>query len=167
MVMNMSGKKLLLASLFFNVYWLIAVLGQQAYVWVLALIVIACWWKFPKGIKVALSIGCFGVVMDLILSAADIFAFESIIIPSWLVMLWLGFGTFIWFMRSTILQYPAIVIGFLGGIGGSMSYFAGYRLDAVQWPMGVGITLSVLFVIWLLFSLAIALTMKHTEPYYS
>ena len=85
MVMNMSGKKLLLASLLFNVYWLIAVLGQQAYVWVLALIVIACWWKFPKGIKVALSIGCFGVVMDLILSAADIFAFESIIIPSWLV----------------------------------------------------------------------------------
>lgn len=167
MVMNMSGKKLLLAGLLFNMYWLIAVLGQQAYVWVLVLLIVACWWKFPKGIKAALSIALVGVVMDFTLSTVDIFAFDSFVIPAWLVMLWLGFGTFVWFMRSTIVSYPVMLIGILGGIGGSMSYFAGYRLEAVQWPLGVGITLSVLFVIWLLFSLSIALMMKRNEPHYS
>ncbi|MDV5167643.1 DUF2878 family protein [Photobacterium rosenbergii] len=163
----MSGKKLLLAGLLFNMYWSIAVLGQQAYVWVLVLLVVVCWWKFPKGIKAALSIALVGVVMDLTLSVVDILAFDSIIIPSWLIMLWLGFGTFVWFMRSTIVSYPVMLIGILGGIGGSMSYFAGYRLEAVQWPLGVGITLSVLFVIWLMFSLVIALMMKRNEPHYS
>ena len=167
MVMNMSGKKLLLAGLLFNMYWLIAVLGQQAYVWVLVLLIVACWWKFPKGIKAALSIALFGVVMDFTLSAVDIFAFDSFVIPAWLVMLWLGFGTFVWFMRSTIVSYPVMLIGILGGLGGSLSYFAGYRLEAVQWPLGVGITLSVLFVIWLLFSLLIAVMMKRNEPHYS
>lgn len=114
----MSGKKLLLAGLLFNTYWLIAVLGQQAYVWVLVLLVVACWLKFPGGIKSALVIAGVGVVMDYFLSVYNIFSFGSSTLPSWLIMLWLGFGTFVWFMRTTITRYPAIVIGLFGGLAG-------------------------------------------------
>ena len=162
----MSGKKLLLAGLLFNTYWLIAVLGQQAYVWVLVLLVVACWLKFPGGIKSAVFIAGVGVVMDYFLSVYNIFSFGSSTLPSWLIMLWLGFGTFVWFMRTTITRYPAIVIGLLGGLGGSMSYFAGYRLQAVNWPQGVETTFLILFVLWLLFSLTLAVMMKRGIPNY-
>lgn len=159
----MSGKKLLLVGLLFNVYWLIAVLGQQAYVWVLVLLFSACWWSFPLMGRYAFSIACAGILMDGTLSAFNIFEFQTALIPFWLIMLWLGFGAFVWYMKETIVKQSVFFIGMLGGVGGAMSYFAGYRLQAVQWPFGVELTLPILFVSWFLFSMAVVTMIRRQE----
>ncbi|MGR5142708.1 DUF2878 domain-containing protein [Photobacterium sp. DNB23_23_1] len=157
----MSGKKLIVVGLLFNVYWLIAVLGQQAYVWVLVLLFAACWWKFPSVWRYAFSIAVAGVLMDGVLSISNVLDFQVLLIPNWLIMLWLGFGTFVWFIKETIANYSAALISLLGGVGGAMSYFAGYRLQAVQWPLGVELTLMVLFLSWFVLSTAIVLMIKR------
>ncbi|MGR5062837.1 DUF2878 domain-containing protein [Photobacterium sp. DNB22_13_2] len=157
----MSSKKLIAAGLIFNVYWLIAVLGQQAYVWVLVLLFAACWWKFPSVGRYAFSIACAGVLMDGALSISNVLDFQTLLIPIWLIMLWLGFGAFVWFMKETISNYSVAFIGLLGGVGGAMSYFAGYRLQAVQWPLGVELTLFILFASWFVLSTAIVMLIKR------
>ncbi|WEM45666.1 DUF2878 domain-containing protein (plasmid) [Photobacterium sp. DA100] len=158
----MSGYKLILAGLLFNVYWLIAVLGQQAYVWLLVLSFLACWWIFPKVGRYAFLIAGAGVLMDGILSASNVLAFPSALLPFWLVMLWLGFGCFVWFMRDLVKQHPIHLISLIGGVGGALSYFAGYRLQAVEWPLGAGLTLVILFASWVFFSLLLARMLQRS-----
>lgn len=157
----MSGKKLILVGLLFNVYWLIAVLGQQVYVWVLVLLFSACWWTFPSVGRYAFAIAGSGILMDGALSFSNVLDFRGVLIPIWLMMLWLGFGAFVWFMRETIAKHSAVFIGLLGGGGGAMSYFAGHRLQAVQWPLGVELTLMILFVSWFVLSMTIVLMIKR------
>lgn len=46
---------------------------------------------------------------------------------------------------------PYLIIS-LGGVGGMMSYLAGYQLGAVMWPLGIEITAACILVCWLCFS---------------
>ncbi|KHT63880.1 hypothetical protein RJ45_09790 [Photobacterium gaetbulicola] len=158
----MSGYKLILVGLLFNVYWLVAVLGQHAYVWLLISAFMVCWWFFPAVGRYAFLIAGAGVLMDGIFSASNILAFPDALLPFWLVMLWLGFGCFVWFMRDVVKQYPAFLISLLGGIGGALSYFAGYRLQVVDWPMGAELTLLILFTSWVLFSLLLVRLLQRS-----
>ena len=73
-------------------------------------------------------------------------------LPGWLVVLWLGFSTFVWSIRWPILnRHPALIIS-LGGLGGMMSYLAGERLGAVSLPLGLPISALIILCCWLLFS---------------
>jgi len=158
----MTIRELLIVGVVFNSYWLLAVLGQSHYQWLLVICLLGCWWLYRGAWRFALILGTAGILMDTVLSQLGLFQFQTAILPLWLVLLWLGFGSFVWVMRRTIAVYSYYVVIGIGGVGGMMSYLAGYRLGAVNWPLGIAITAMIVLVIWLCFS---ALMLKLLSRY--
>ncbi|GLR04042.1 hypothetical protein GCM10007906_16290 [Vibrio hyugaensis] len=52
-------------------------------------------------------------------------------------------------------RFPKNYVSVVGGIGGTASYFAGYKLQAVEFGFNTSITLAILFVEWCLVMLLI------------
>ncbi|PSW20185.1 DUF2878 domain-containing protein [Photobacterium sanctipauli] len=162
----MTTKELIAVGTVFNVFWFVAVLGQAQYSWVLLSILIFSWWRFHAAFKFGVAIGSAGILMDMALKHFALYQFATDSFPLWLALLWLGFGTFVWIIREKITSYSAVIIMALGGVGGMMSYFAGYRLGAVIWPYDLSITLPTILLCWIVFSGFILLTLKHIAGYY-
>lgn len=156
----MPIRQLLIVGLIFNVYWALAVIGQSQFVWLLVLLLLSSWRVYRGAWRFGLMLGVSGVLMDAMLSWLGIYEFDALFFPLWLVLLWVGFGSFIWIMRQTIMANSPYFIISLGGVGGMMSYFAGYRLGAVMWPLGIEITAACILVCWLCFS-ALALVLLN------
>ncbi|WP_062265248.1 DUF2878 domain-containing protein [Endozoicomonas arenosclerae] len=156
-----SNGKWVLISIAFNLFWLLMVLGQDEYLWLGAFFLLASWFASPDSALFALLIAVQGILMDVILGRLGVFSFDSVFIPLWLVILWLGFATFIWHVRDQICDRSPGLIVLLGGAGGMMSYLAGARLGAVTLPWNSYLTASILFACWVLFSALILLWLKH------
>ncbi len=141
----------LINSLWFNVFWLSAVLGQNSWIAVpITLLVIHGYWT-----KNDLSEWCFiasvavlGAAVDSLLSVAGVFVFASgLLAPIWLVLLWAGFAATVrhslfWLKRSSILCAA------FGAFGGTTSYLAGARLGAVDFGYSEVATLFILMGVW-------------------
>ncbi|MCW8329360.1 DUF2878 domain-containing protein [Photobacterium sp. SDRW27] len=158
----MTIRELLIVGVVFNSYWLLAVIGQSHYQWLLVICLLGCWWFYRDAWRFALILGTAGISMDIVLSLLGLFQFHSVVLPFWLVMLWLGFGSFVWVTRHIIVVYSSYVVIGIGGLGGMLSYLAGYRLGAVNWPLGITVTALSLFACWLCFS---ALTLVLIRRY--
>ncbi len=50
--------------------------------------------------------------------------------------------------QVNFVPFPKTYVSIVGGIGGTASYFAGYKLQAVEFGFSVGATLTILFVEW-------------------
>lgn len=162
----MPIRELLIVGLGFNVYWFLAVLGQSQFVWLLVILLLTSWWFYQGVWRFSLMLGACGVVMDVLLSQFGIFEFYGDAFPYWLVLLWLGFGSFVWIMRQVITTHSPYAMMLLGGVGGMMSYLAGYRLGAVMWPLGTEITAVCVLACWLCFSaLALKLLNKYARQW--
>ncbi|UTV30067.1 DUF2878 domain-containing protein [Photobacterium atrarenae] len=159
----MATRELVLIGVLFNLYWLLAVIGQNAYLWLLVALLFMSWWLRRATWKFATTLALCGILMDFILSQLDIFAFDTPGIPVWLVLLWFGFGTFVWMIREVVLRYHPGLVVLLGGVGGVVSYFAGYRLGAVSWPQGILPTLAALTVCWLGYSVLVLKLLSYTN----
>ncbi|MGF1687304.1 DUF2878 domain-containing protein [Photobacterium japonica] len=162
----MTVKEWVFVGLVFNVFWFLAVLGQNQTLWLTLPLIVLCWWRYTGSASFGLLVGVLGIVIDTLWLHGGIFAFDKPqdapmsaltqvldgvtekTIPLWLMTLWIGFGSFVWVVRETVLGYPKVLVLMAFGIGGTMSYFAGFRLDAVAWPYGTGITFSILLVTW-------------------
>ena len=90
-----------------------------------------------------------GSTVDSLLLNAGVFAFKQpgVLIPFWLVLLWALLAITLnhclaWTAKPL---WRAIL---LGAIGGPLSYYAGQRLGAVQFPMGLWPTLLGLSLLW-------------------
>ena len=149
-----TGWKLILAGTVFNVFWLLTVMGQSQYLWISGLILLIVWWLVPQSCLFALSLAIPGIVMDAALERFGIFTFADDIFPGWLIVLWLGFATFVWSTHEAIMKRSHAVIIVLGGVGGMLSYLAGERLGAVVMPFGMVITALVILSCWLVFTTA-------------
>lgn len=130
----MATRELVAVGVLFNLYWLLAVMGQNSYLWLLAVLLLVCWSLRRATWKFATALALCGILMDFTLSKLGIFAFDARGIPVWLVLLWFGFGTFVWLIREVVRRYRPGLVVLLGGIGGTASYFAGYRLGAGSSP---------------------------------
>ena len=158
----MAMRELLIVGLVFNGYWLLAVIGRSHYIWLLLIVLMASWWYYKGSWRFGLLLGTAGIAMDYLLSQLGLYQFHSSVFPSWLVLLWLGFGSFVWIIRRAIAAYSPLVVIAIGGLGGMMSYLAGFRLGAVNWPLGLEITALSILVCWLCFS---ALALKLLSRY--
>ncbi|GAA4898490.1 DUF2878 domain-containing protein [Ferrimonas pelagia] len=147
----MSARDLVLTSTAFNGFWLLAVWGQWD--WPLLLGLAAVWLRWPRAGLWALPIALVGVGLDSLWTQAGVFRFEQL--PGWLLVLWLGFGTYAWALRRVVVAAPSHWLALIGACAGAMSYWAGVRLGAVSWPMGLVPTLSLLWLEWFLLTLAI------------
>ena len=161
----MAMRELLIVGLVFNGYWLLAVIGQGHYIWLLFIVLIASWWFYKGSWRFGLLLGTAGIVMDFLLSLLGLYQFQGPVFPAWLVLLWLGFGSFVWIIRRAIVAYSPLVVIAIGGLGGMMSYLAGFRLGAVHWPLGFEMTALSVLVCWLCFSaLALKLLGRYGRP---
>ncbi|NAX47835.1 DUF2878 family protein [Photobacterium halotolerans] len=153
-------KALVAVGLLFNGFWLLAVLGQNDWIAVLAGILIIVWWCFPAAVKMVLLTALMGSLMDGLLALTGVYRFESSFLPAWLVLLWLGFATFVWFLRHNLARYRASLVLLAGSVGGAGSYLAGKQLGAVSWPLGDTLTLLIVTACWLAFSGALMLWIR-------
>ncbi len=159
----MKRKQFLFITLGFNLYWFLAVWGQESFLWVLVLMLVACWWVLRDCWPFVAIVAPIGILMDTLLNYFGVFQFTENQLPLWLILLWFGFISFAWALRTVIQIYPPYVIITIGSIGGAASYWAGLRLQAVAWPLGVPETLGILVAAWLLFSSILLMVLKYSS----
>lgn len=94
-----------------------------------------------------LPIVAIGVGVDTLLSVIGIFDFGSVLLPLWLMALWVAFAASLTralgvFGRSRVLA------AFVGGLGVPFNYAVGAKMGAVALPMDPIVTGAVLIAIW-------------------
>ncbi|RTZ15641.1 DUF2878 domain-containing protein [Vibrio aquaticus] len=154
-------KRLLLISTWFQVIWLMAVIGNSEWVYITGLLVSVTyvvtavkgnveWSKLAVVIVV-------GVMLDYFHMAVGWFQFEPQSFPIWLVLLWAIFAWYAYFLSPILNQYPIVPVSMVGGIAGALSYVAGAKLGAVSLSLSLPVSGFILFVEW---SLLIALILR-------
>ncbi|NVK54462.1 MAG: DUF2878 domain-containing protein [Alteromonadaceae bacterium] len=138
----------------FQLLWWLLILGQSQYVWLaLALIAthIALCSAVLKELLVIVSIGVIGAVVDGVLTLFGVYIFtpspQILLIPLWLVCLWMAFAATLRHSLS-YLRHKYWLAALLGAMGGPASYLAGMKFDAVQFGPDVFIVTAILAGIW-------------------
>ncbi len=142
--------RLFLISLWFQMLWFVAVVGREEYQIVLFGAVIASYVLTLRQLQGGLVFFTvvIGLGLDSLNSLLHILEFERAGLPLWLIALWVIFAWYLFQMKQILTKYPTKVIALAGALGGAMSYFAGYKLGAVQWPLNNLLTFTILFVEW-------------------
>ncbi|CAH0535205.1 hypothetical protein VST7929_02866 [Vibrio stylophorae] len=144
--------KYLVYSLWFQLVWLVAVLGQQTLLpWLLALlfvnaVIIHRYFSFP--IWLPLVIAMLGVVLDILNRGLGVFEFSTPRFPLWLVCLWVAFGAYLLVMTPVLKQLGLFAVAVIGALAGAISYWAGFKLGVVTWPRGENATVIILAIEW-------------------
>ncbi|WP_459778454.1 DUF2878 domain-containing protein [Photobacterium sp. R1] len=147
-----STKALIVSGLVFNLFWGVAVVGQNDWLWLLGLSLLTCWGRYPQSLFFVLPVAMLGCAMDSLLLWLGIYQFEGGLIPLWLAALWLGFTSFLWFIHRNLRRYSVVILLFAGSLGGASSYLAGLKLGAIVWPLGTKITFLIVSGCWLAFT---------------
>lgn len=150
--------------LFFNVCWFAAVEGAaRGSVWIgpaaFALMVgVHLAWATPRGERVRESlylaaVGCVGLLADSAMQAAGLIDYATagtpwpyLVVPPWIVSLWIGFATLPRLSLAWLTRRPMWWAAVLGAIGGPMSFFAGTRMGPIAAGDELFATLGVLAV---------------------
>ncbi|EGU32249.1 hypothetical protein VII00023_15176 [Vibrio ichthyoenteri ATCC 700023] len=161
-------KSLLIASTWFQLIWFLAVVGSERWQWlalVCLLMTLALSVKFhPLNWQKWGALTLFGVGVDMVNASAGILIFNSFAIPLWLVVLW---GMFMWyaqFLVPAVSRYPLILVSLVGGIAGSLSYIAGYKLGAVQFGYSTLFTFFWFFLVWVMVTLLCVRSLNNEKP---
>ncbi|CAH0526484.1 DUF2878 domain-containing protein [Vibrio hippocampi] len=154
-----ATKQLILVSTWFQVFWFLAVLGQASLAWlsvVLAVVtVLVTCQRFQLRVSLLAAIALMGMVIDGLNHQFGLLIFDLPFIPIWLGALWVMFAWYALYLCRVISQYPIVIVAVAGGIGGSLSYIAGYKLSAVEFGVTMTTAAAILFVEWFFIVLAI------------
>lgn len=143
-----------------RVHWIVDFVAFQA-LWLGAVVFQAPWMCFAiliarllLSVKIAhevfllVSLAPVGIVIDWSLMQAGVFQFNAGTFPAWLALLWCGFiltlNQSMGWLRDRHLGVQAL----LGAIFGPVSYFTGWRFDAVSFGFALMPTLIGLSLIW-------------------
>lgn len=144
--------KVFLASTWFQLCWFAAVLGTYQWQWVTLFLTLAtllyCLKTDASSLKSIGVIVMIGLVLDTLNQQLSVFVFPTLWLPIWLLCLWVLFSWYAYQLKSILYRFPKIYVSIVGGLGGTASYFAGYKLQAVEFGFSVGTTLMILFVEW-------------------
>lgn len=144
--------KVFLASTWFQLCWFAAVLGTYQWQWVTLFLTLAtllyCLKTDASSLKSIGVIVTIGLVLDTLNQQLSVFVFPTLWLPVWLLCLWVLFSWYAYQLKSILYRFPKIYVSIVGGLGGTASYFAGYKLQAVEFGFSVGITLMILFAEW-------------------
>ena len=137
----------------FQLGWFACVLGGNS-LWLLlaggALLAHLLWISRSLAeVRLVVVVCVLGSAVDSLLLNAGVFAFKQpgILIPFWLVLLWALLAITLNHCLAWTAK-PWWRAALLGAIGGSLSYYAGQRLGAVQFPQGLWPTLPGLGLLW-------------------
>lgn len=144
--------KVFLASTWFQLCWFAAVLGTYQWQWVTLFLTLAtllyCLKTDASSLKSIGVVVTIGLVLDTLNQQLSVFVFPTLWLPVWLLCLWVLFSWYAYQLKSILYRFPKTYVSIVGGFGGTASYFAGYKLQAVEFGFSVGTTLMILFVEW-------------------
>ena len=131
-------------------FWLVAVMGQNSLVWLLGLLIVAHFLFTPsRGADVkVLSLALIGISIDALLTWSGVFVFSQW--PVWLLLLWMGFVLTLGHSLRWLAARPIWQQALLGAVSGPSSYLSGWRLGAVDLPLGPWWSLVLLAPLWAL-----------------
>ncbi len=131
----------------FNLFWLLAVAWQQPAP-LLGLIALHGLFSPQRGRDLRLlPLALAGCLLDALLWQLGLFEFAAGF-PLWLALLWLGFALTLAHGLRWLVVLPRWQQALIGGLGGASSYLTGAAMGAVHLPWGLGISGSVLALIW-------------------
>ncbi|EPF7650992.1 DUF2878 domain-containing protein [Vibrio vulnificus] len=158
---------LILASAWFNLVWFLAVIGTEQWQWVtlcFALMTLGYQYRVdPKTWKATLLIAVVGCLVDSLNQYLSIFQFTSTFLPVWLLSLWVVFAWYAYHLKRILLRFAPFYVLTAGALGGCLSYYAGYKLNAVTYGYSVLITASIVFLEWAIITLFIIKVLRHDE----
>jgi hypothetical protein len=144
----------LFSAVLFQLAWFSAVIGRESFILVTTALLVVHFLVTPtvlKDVKGAGIIALIGILADSTLSALNIFDFaQQALIPVWLILLWLHLGAALPHGFAFMKKLKTWQVCLIGAVAGPVSYFAGFRLGAVELPYGVIISCGLLSLIWLL-----------------
>ena len=158
-------KQLLIASTWFQVIWLCAVLGN--YQWQSLTVILVSITLIASAIKAWIhwrnwaSVLAVGLIVDFFNIQLGLFQFEHQSFPIWLGSLWMLFAWYVHFLHPFVSQYPALLVSTVGGIAGALSYMAGERFGAVAFGLPFFSVVGILLVEWFLIILMILRVYGH------
>ena len=91
-----------------------------------------------------------GLTMDQMLSFIGFFDFGRLLLPAWIVVLWLLFSSALLHCLKPVMRNP-LVASFLGLVAGPASYYVGVKLGAASFGLPLSLVLVVLGVLWALY----------------
>lgn len=132
----------------FQSLWLISVIGQNDWI-LIAATLITLHFIFTPDLRHDLRIiplALIGITIDAILTLSGVFLFSTF--PYWLVLLWLGFTLSLGHSLEWLKKIPVALLIPLGAIMGSASYLSGWKLEAVEMPLGATSSAMLLALVW-------------------
>lgn len=136
----------------FQLMWFVAVFFTVNGLIVLILSLLLHFYLSPSrqyDLASLITISLIGGAVDLLLSWLGLMAFpEAVLLPAWLVLLWAHFAVALNHGMSWLNKVPVYLQVLFGGLFGPLSYYAGYKFGAVDFPLPHLQTLFILIVIW-------------------
>ncbi|WP_407333796.1 DUF2878 domain-containing protein [Enterovibrio sp. 27052020O] len=155
--------RIILISLAFNLYWFAAVVGQNSFLPLLVLALIASMF-IDRGVIIAIPLfALIGISGDAVLMSNQILMFNTPFLPLWLCLLWAGFGAYLWLIKDWVLEKNIGLLIVAGAFGGAMSYLGGERLGAVSFGQPYWVTAAVLAVGWAMYSVVFLALLKYFQ----
>jgi len=130
----------LLNFAWYQLLWFLAVLGKDAALPLLALLVLMHLILVEKRTaELALMLGAalLGSCLDLALTFADFYRFDDAqaVPPAWLPLVWMGFAGTMRYSLAFMVARPRLLT-VAAAIFAPLTYFAAARLGAVDFPLG-------------------------------
>lgn len=154
MNLRIRWRSLWLLSLLFQTVWLMLVIGRDSMMWIVfvGLVSVVIWMvRFDYELAwFSIAVTTLGIMLDNLNYASGLFEFAHVtfVIPSWLMVLWGAFSVYAALIFDRFKAVPMIWLALIGGLGGVLSYYAGYQLEAVVLKLPLTTTLGVIFVEW-------------------
>lgn len=144
----------------FNLTWLACVVGQDDYLWLAAPAVLAYVILLVRHRVIELNkllpLIAIGIGIDVLLTALGIFQFEAglfgaggLLIPAWLMVLWVAFSTTLFLSLQMIGRYK-ILAALCGALVIPFNYAIGERLGAVSFSDSYPLALLSMSAIWII-----------------
>ena len=155
-------------SVWFQLLWFLAVIGQQQTQWWLLFAVVCTyayeWKRYSPPLRQWFAISAVGIAMDYCNLKAQLFDFSNDFLPVWLMCLWFLFAWYAYNLIPIVKRIPFAVLMPIGGGLGAASYLAGAQLGAVVLPYSLSLSFGVLFIEWSLIMLLIIKVVFRDNP---
>lgn len=139
----------------FNLTWLACVVGREDYLWLAAPAVLVYVTQLVRHRVIELSkllpLIAIGISIDVLLTALGIFQFNTggLLIPAWLMVLWVAFSTTLFLSLQMIGRYKMLA-ALCGALVIPFNYAIGERLGAVSFGDAYLVALLSMSAVWII-----------------
>ena len=154
-------------ALWFQSVWFCTVLGRERFLPLAIVLLLVHIWlcrDYRAELRQLAVVGGLGIAADAVLSAVGVFQFSGgVLVPLWLCCLWLAFAAVLGRSLAWMARLP-LLASCIGAVAFPLNYWAGLRLEAVEFGYSVPATMGILAVTWaLLLPLMFVLTARLSQ----